>query len=110
MKEFLTLISVLMNYKMRFAFFVLAFLFAGFIPYGDFKTSQLKNSRVKTAFTEKENTLLNTLKSKNIQVTQLQIFLRIFKQEKLIEVWAKNKNDKTYLLLRSFNICASSGR
>ena len=94
---------------MRKLFLVPLFLLLSFIPPLDFKASQLKNARVKTAFLEKEKLLSELLKSKNILPDQLQIFLRVFKSEKLIEVWAKNKQDKNYLLLHNFSICASSG-
>lgn len=75
----------------------------------NFKTEQLKNVRVKEAYIQKQATLETLLKSKNIAFSTLQIYLRAYKQESVLEVWAKNKTDKKYLLLTSYAICQSSG-
>ncbi len=39
----------------------------------------------------------------------MNIFIRVFKNDKVLEVWAKNKEDKTYQKVRTFPICSSSG-
>ncbi len=74
-----------------------------------FKTEQLKNARVKNAYTEKQAYLENMLKSKGLEFSSLEIYLRAFKNERLLEVWAKNKTEKTFQLLTSYPICQSSG-
>ena len=38
------------------------------------------------------------------------IFIEIFKKEKLLKVWIKPKNAKRYTLLKSYQICAYSGK
>ncbi len=38
------------------------------------------------------------------------IFIEIFKKEKLLKVWIKPKNSKYYKLLKSYQICAYSGK
>ena len=42
-------------------------------------------------------------------IMSVNIFIRAFKKEGLIEVWAKNKVQAEYKLLHTFDICASSG-
>lgn len=76
---------------------------------GTFKTEQKKFAKVKQAYLDKETTVLDTLKKAGIDVTKMNIFLRAFKKEEVLELWAKNKSDETFKLIRSFPICASSG-
>lgn len=74
-----------------------------------FKAQQLKYGRVKNAYLEKEKNLKKELKTKNLNIEELQIFIRGLKQEKKLEVWAKNKNDKTYQLFKTYDFCVLSG-
>jgi murein L,D-transpeptidase YafK len=73
------------------------------------KTEQLKNARVKDAYNEKQTYLENLLKSKKLTFSTLEIYLQAFKNEGIMELWAKNKTEKTYQLLTSYPICQSSG-
>ena len=88
---------------------ILLFFFGIFISAVDFKASQLHYSRVKTAFAEKEKSLTDSLKVKNINSSEVEIFIRVFKNEKELEIWAKNKSDKKFQLFRTYKICATSG-
>ena len=74
-----------------------------------FKSQQLNYSRVKNAYFEKETVLFKELKNKNLISSELQIFIRGLKQEKKLEVWAKNKSDKTYQLFKTYDFCVLSG-
>jgi murein L,D-transpeptidase YafK len=74
-----------------------------------FKTSQLKNSRVKTAYEKKWPSLQTLLTSKKIQKDLSGLYIRVFKKEELLEVWAKSGSERSYKLLKTFPICASSG-
>lgn len=74
-----------------------------------FKAQQLKNKRVKDAYTDKWTALEAELKAKKIDPAQLEVFIRIFKQEKELELWVKNKSDAKYTFLKKIDICASSG-
>ncbi|NJL14363.1 MAG: hypothetical protein HC913_16030 [Microscillaceae bacterium] len=75
-----------------------------------FKADQLKAPRVKAAYQEK-NKLLETLYAeKKLDVASLALYLRVFKQEKKIEVWAKDKNRPDYLLLKTYDFCQTSGK
>ncbi len=74
-----------------------------------FKQSQLKNARVKTAYDEKWPALQSDLKDKKLDPVNFDVYLRVFKQEKEIQVWMKNTSETTYKLFRTYAVCASSG-
>ncbi|MES2134191.1 MAG: L,D-transpeptidase family protein, partial [Bacteroidota bacterium] len=74
-----------------------------------FKAAQLKNTRVKAAYDAKWTALQSDLKAAKISPDDFDIYLRVFKQEKEIQVWMKNKAETGYKLFRTYPICASSG-
>lgn len=74
-----------------------------------FKTQQLKNSRVKSAYNSHWTDLQKLLTAAGIDPGGFQLYLRAFKQEGLLEAWARNTNGKRYTLLKTFRICARSG-
>jgi murein L,D-transpeptidase YafK len=79
------------------------------LPDGAFKSAQLKYSRVKAAYLEKENDLNSILKKNGIKRESLEVFIRVFKNEQVVELWAKNKCDTQFVHLKYYAICASSG-
>lgn len=84
-------------------------VFSFMIDAPSFKESQLQHDRVKTAFTEKEQTVKTMLQSKGIETSGYQIFLRAFKKERELEVWVKPKDEQQYRLLSIYAFCTSSG-
>lgn len=78
-------------------------------PDASFKDAQLKNSRVKTAYDEKESIVKNYFKSKNLSYSGFHLFIRAFKKEELLEVWIKEKGKEEFTLLQTYPFCASSG-
>ena len=74
-----------------------------------FKQEQLKYPRVREAYQVKETTILNLLKSKEIDRSRLKIYIRAFKSEKQIEIWGKNSNDIKYQLIKEYDVCRGSG-
>lgn len=74
-----------------------------------FKQKQLEFSKVKTAYREKEKTMLESLSRSGIDVNKLEICLRAFKREKVLELWARSKQNSEFKHLRDFDICTSSG-
>lgn len=75
----------------------------------NFKQEQMKYSRVREAYTAKEAIVKKMLSDKGINDFNIDIFLRVFKQEKKIEVWAKKKNENTYTHITDYKHCSSSG-
>jgi len=78
------------------------------LPQLSFKETQLRYSRVKTAYQEKEQPLRDLLAAKHAD-THTTIFLRAFKREETLEVWVKEANKNTYTLLKTYPFCTSSG-
>ena len=74
-----------------------------------FKETQLGHSRVKTAYEQKEEIVQNYFKSKNLDIENFQLYIRAFKNEKILEVWIKAKNDDKFTLLHTYEFCTSSG-
>lgn len=74
-----------------------------------FKTNQLKSARVKDAYDTKWEPLQVELKASKINPDEFDIYLRVFKNEKVVEVWMKNKGEVRYHLFKIYDICASSG-
>jgi murein L,D-transpeptidase YafK len=76
---------------------------------GQIKTTQLKFSRVKKAYDSKFDILKNEIVKAGFNVNSFEIYLRVFKQEKQLQVWMKDKNDTKFKLFKTYAICANSG-
>lgn len=74
-----------------------------------FRSEQKKYKRVREAFQEKLGSIQKNLESKNISTDELELYIRIFKADRLVEVYGKNKPDNSYQLISSYPICALSG-
>jgi murein L,D-transpeptidase YafK len=74
-----------------------------------FKENQLKYSRVKQAYKEKEASFSDLLETNSISTSHLEIYLRAFKAEKKLELWAKNRPDNQFKFIKEYRICKTSG-
>jgi murein L,D-transpeptidase YafK len=74
-----------------------------------FRTQQLKFQRVREAYKNKKNIVNDLYKSKKLDEETLQIYIRAFKEERELEVWAKDKNNDKFILLNKYKICETSG-
>lgn len=83
-------------------------LTAAFTGTPAFRTEQKRNARVKAAYKEKWNSLKSLLTQKGIDTNKVQIFIRAFKKEGELELWAKHSSG-TYRLVKTYEICAASG-
>jgi murein L,D-transpeptidase YafK len=89
-------------------FFIL--IFSLLMPLQEtFKQKQLHFIRVKDAYSEKENTVKNYFLSKNLNYQGYDLFLRAFKQERVLEVWIKEQGASQFHLLTQYPFCAVSG-
>lgn len=77
--------------------------------FDSFKDKQKKYSRVRQAYADKDSIVIDLLEKNSIDIKNLRIYLRAFKSEKKIELWAKNKSDNSYKLIREYDICQTSG-
>jgi murein L,D-transpeptidase YafK len=74
-----------------------------------FKSSQLKNARVKAAYDEKEVIVKKLFEAKKMPYEKFDLFIRAFKNDKALEVWIKTKNAKIFELLTTYPFCTTSG-
>lgn len=66
--------------------------------------------RVEIAKDENENNLRKILRKKGIDYEQYEIYLRAFKLEEDLEVWAKNKAEDSFTFIKSYDFCTNSGK
>ncbi len=74
-----------------------------------FKSVQQKSERVKIAYSEKWENLQADLIKQKINPKNFELFIRVFKRDKVVEVWLKSKEEKEYKLFKTYSICSSSG-
>jgi murein L,D-transpeptidase YafK len=89
--------------------FTLSLLLIAMIPQISFKETQLKQSRVKTAYDEKESIVRKYFFDKRLSFEKFQLFLRAFKKEQLLEVWVKENGKQEFALLHTYEFCTTSG-
>ena len=75
-----------------------------------FIDDQKRYPRVRQAFADKEKIVMDQLGEYSITSSKLNIYLRAFKKEKKIELWAKNNIDSIFRLIREYDICQTSGK
>jgi murein L,D-transpeptidase YafK len=74
-----------------------------------FKRDQLRYPRVRQAYKDKGNWLKDKLDQKGIPNLQVNIFIRAFKKERVLEVWIREKNGSTFIHFHDYSFCAFSG-
>ena len=74
-----------------------------------FKADQKRYKRVRQAYSDKGIVVDKLLAENKINIKELNIYLRAFKKEKIIELWGKNSLDDKYKLIKKYDVCASSG-
>ena len=79
------------------------------LPKENFKAEQLKFERVKAAYDEKEVATKKIFSDKGLNASQSAILVRVFKQEKELELWAKPLKGSRFQLLKTYRICSASG-
>lgn len=73
-----------------------------------FLADQLKYERVNTASAKYDKSLTQLFTNKNLTFPTKKLYIRIFKKEKELEVWATNNG--IYTLIKTYNFTASSGK
>jgi murein L,D-transpeptidase YafK len=87
----------------------LILIFVGMEAADGFKTQQLRYARVREAYANKEKDVNRLLEDKELSASQLNLCLRAFKQEKILELWGKNTQDSVFKLIKTYAICRTSG-
>ncbi len=74
-----------------------------------FKQNQRRYRRVRTAYNEKFNQIVQKLNNQDLSITELEIYIRIFKTDKIIELWGKNRSEANFKLITTYPVCSLSG-
>lgn len=75
-----------------------------------FKTQQLRHKRVAVAFAEKRAGLEALLATKSLSLDRIEVFLRAYKKDQILEVWAKPVGRKAvFQRIKTYPFCAFSG-
>lgn len=75
----------------------------------DFLSSQLQYPRVKSAKAQKGAKVNKMLTDKEVSSDAFNLFIRAIKDEKKLEIWAKNTSDDRYKMITSYDFCATTG-
>lgn len=76
----------------------------------DFLTEQRKFEKVRTAFKEKQVSVDKKLKENQISLNNLNLMLVAYKENDLLEIYAKTKQETSYKKVFLYNICSRSGQ
>lgn len=74
-----------------------------------FSNAQLRNDRVLSAKYEKKFAIKQLFRDRNIPYPAEEVFLRVFKRERILELWARGAAQDTFALLKKYEICALAG-
>jgi murein L,D-transpeptidase YafK len=74
-----------------------------------FIASQLRNSRVLNARLEARFAVRQMFHQRGIRYPAAQLFMRVFKRERALEVWVRPDGTQTFQLLKTYPICALAG-
>ncbi|MBK8845428.1 MAG: L,D-transpeptidase family protein [Bacteroidetes bacterium] len=75
----------------------------------NFISEQKKYSRVKAPFAKPHKSLISKLSELNIKESKMEVFIRVLKQEEILEIYVRNKGEVTFKLFEKVDVCASSG-
>jgi murein L,D-transpeptidase YafK len=75
----------------------------------NFFEKQLHNHRVATAFKLKKDELKKQAISKGLIWPIHQLYIRSFKYDSQLELWARNNSNEPFVLFKTYKICALSG-
>lgn len=75
-----------------------------------FSKRQMQNDRVAAARYEKRFEIKKLFRQRGVAYPADQIFIRIFKRERVLELWARSAPADTFALLKAYDICALSDK
>ncbi len=93
----------------RVVLFVISIMISMSVTAQTFKEDQKRYPRVRQAYADKEYKVLALLESNHLSAENLTLYLRAFKQEKELELWAKCNTDSKFVLLKTYSICSTCG-
>jgi len=79
------------------------------LPAEKFRSAQNRFPRVRTARATAQPRLEALFRQAGLRYPAIEIFLRVFKMEGQLELWARNDAGAPFTLVRAYAICAASG-
>ncbi|MEN8156862.1 MAG: L,D-transpeptidase family protein [Bacteroidota bacterium] len=97
---------------MRFLLIAAALLSLAYasLAQSGFRESQQRYPRVRQAYAEKWELLESMILEREIRRESLELYLVVYKYEKRLEAWGRNRGEQQFKLLKAYDICAVSGR
>jgi murein L,D-transpeptidase YafK len=77
--------------------------------FSSFAREQLRYPRVREARELTEDVLVAMFRERNISYPAAEVYVRVFKLERDLEVWVRPQDSKKFELLRTYPICAMAG-
>jgi murein L,D-transpeptidase YafK len=74
-----------------------------------FLEQQLNNDRVQTAKQEADSAARQLFANLGLNYAPRKVFIRIFKQESILELWVENPKTNLFVRLKTYSVCAMSG-
>jgi murein L,D-transpeptidase YafK len=75
----------------------------------NFREYQFSSERVREAMNKYNDTLKKEFKAKNINWPPSDVYIRAFKSQNEMELWARNNAASEYKKIKTYNVCAISG-
>jgi murein L,D-transpeptidase YafK len=75
----------------------------------DFSRSQLSHPRVLQARLDARFGIKQLYRARGLTYPASEIFLRVFKRERMLELWVRTPESQRFALLKSYRICALAG-
>ena len=91
-------------------FLLLSLALTSFTFQPGFLAEQKRYGRVRTAISEKQELVEDRLKAKNLSLDALNILLVAYKDDDVLEVYGKSKQETSYRKIVAYEICSRSGR
>ena len=74
-----------------------------------FKLSQMRFERVRLAAAHKEPVLKRLFAERKLNYPPARILIRVFKRERILEVWGAEPGARIFFLVKEYQVCATSG-
>lgn len=74
----------------------------------DYMRDQLRHARVLDAWVTKRFAVMDMFRARGVTYPAAEVYLRVFKRERVIELWARSPQQGTFTLVKEYPICALS--
>ncbi|MFY0644510.1 MAG: hypothetical protein JXR19_08590 [Bacteroidia bacterium] len=74
-----------------------------------FREKQLNNPRVQNALEQKEQKIYALIEAQGISTDSFDIFIRAYKFEEDLEIWAKDRDSTRYRFITKYKFCSNVG-